>query len=193
MSSEATSPLAWLSRQGAQRDVLDGLSPIGESWERIWRECKRGDWLLGIACRLGVAHASLVLAAVGAARTCPEEWRHPPADALLDLAERWANGEVDADAIARATKALEAAIGSVGHPVVEASMRAAYAVGEGVSDPGVLPMAAAAANEATILNVMECGMDLALGWAQAKCADAVRAHVSLGAFVAAAEAITRGA
>lgn len=179
-------PLAWLERQGAQRDVLDGLAHVGASWETLWRECPRGDWLLGIAWRVGVAHALLVRAAVAAARTCPAEARTPLSDAALDVAERFANGEASAGDVATATAALEAAIGTVGDPVVEATMRAAYAAGEGVADPGVLAVAAAAATEATMVSVMDCALDVAMGWAHAKCAEAVRAEVPLAELLAAA-------
>jgi hypothetical protein len=178
--------LAWLERQGAQRDVLDGLSSCAESWETLWRECPRGDWLLGIAWRVGVARESLVRAAVAAARTCPEEARTPLADAVLQVAERFARGEASEREVAAATAELEAAMGTVGDPVVEATMRAAYAAGEGVADPGVLAVAAAAATEATMVSVMDCALDVAMGWAHAKCAEAVRAHVTQGELLLAA-------
>lgn len=56
-------PIAWLETHGAQRDVLDGLRTCSRDWRSLWRDCPRGDWLLGIAVRIGVDHASLVRAA----------------------------------------------------------------------------------------------------------------------------------
>ena len=44
-------PVDWLRAQGAQGDVLDGLSRF-DDWASIWAGCPRGDWLLGIAERL---------------------------------------------------------------------------------------------------------------------------------------------
>ena len=58
----------WLQESGAQRDVIDGLASFADDWEAMWNGCPRGDWLLGIAERLGVDHdrASEILKVVAA-------------------------------------------------------------------------------------------------------------------------------
>jgi len=63
-----SNPIAWLSAHEAHRDVLDGLARF-TTWESLWAECPRGDWLLGIAERIGVDHTHLVKAAVASARS----------------------------------------------------------------------------------------------------------------------------
>ena len=50
MRMGTSNPIAWLSAHDAQRDVIDGLARF-TTWESLWTECPRGDWLLGIAER----------------------------------------------------------------------------------------------------------------------------------------------
>ncbi len=173
-------PLDWLRASGAQGDVIDGLARTGSArdWETLWRECPRGDWLLGILERLGVDHVALVRAAVGCARTVDAGGE--AAARLLDLAERWASGEAAASEVAEATRVLEQASSSVADPGAEAATRAALAVGYGVEDRAVLSSAPAAAAESAIVTAMSRGdasLELAIRRAHDACAHAVRAAV----------------
>lgn len=161
-------PIAWLSAHHAQRDVLDGLARF-EDWESLWRECPRGDWLLGIAERLGAEHTYLVRAALACARVADEA----PAP-LLDLCQRWLDGDATSAEVNAATDALERALGAAPDPASEAAMRAALAVGMGIADRGVLSSAPAAAVESVMMASIDCGFELAMRWAQDKCAAAVR-------------------
>lgn len=175
-------PIAWLRARGAQADVIDGLTRFAADWPTLWRECPRGDWLLGIAARLGVARADLVRAAIGCARVAADL---AAADArvaqpfahLLDVVDRWTRGDATADDVARATNALEAASAGASDPSSEAAARAALAVGMGVADPDVLASAPAAAAEAQMIASMDCGLEMAMRWAHDKCASAVRAAI----------------
>jgi hypothetical protein len=173
-------PLAWLQSKGAQRDVLDGVREIGGDWKTLWTTCSRGDWLLGIADKLGVAHASLVRAASGCARVALDHLEGELRDAcviVLDGADAWAlSGEGAADVAAR-TAALEVAMTRAQDPASDAAARAALAVGLGVADRDVLVSAPASAAEATILSTMDCGLSMAMRWAHDKCAAAVRAAI----------------
>jgi hypothetical protein len=165
-----SAPIAWLSAHDAQRDVLDGLARF-TTWEALWRECPRGDWLLGIAERIGVEHTYLVRAALACARVAdPEE----KSSAMLDLVEAWLSGKKTDDDIARATHALDTALSTAPDPASEASMRAAIAVGMGVADRQVLPSAPAAAVESITMASIDCGFELAMRWAHDKTATAVR-------------------
>lgn len=179
---ELEDPVAWLEAHGAQRDVLDGLRDLagGDAaprarWETLWRECPRGDWMLGIAAKLGVDRRPLVLAAVACAEGVLDQAESPRARELLDAARSWARGEAtDADVAAR-TRALDAE--PARGPAEDAAHRAALAVGYGVEDPAVLAAAASSAAEATLFATLDCGMPLVLGYAHAKTAEAVRAAV----------------
>jgi len=175
--AQSRDPLAWLEARGAQSDVIEGLRPFGGDWSTLYEKCPRGDWLLGVATRLGVERPHLVRAAVACARTSLDRCEGESAARLLDVAERWARGEATAAEVAAATHALEASAASVREPSADAASRAALAVGLGIEDPDVLASAAAFAAEATIVATMECGVELAMGWAHRACADAVRAAI----------------
>ncbi|MBX3230757.1 MAG: hypothetical protein KIT84_00960 [Labilithrix sp.] len=161
-------PIAWLSAHQAQRDVLDGLARF-DDWESLWRECPRGDWLLGIAERIGAEHTQLVRAAIQCVRITDDA----PAT-MLDLCERWTRGEATAEEVARAADELDRALAGAADPASEAAMRAALAVGMGVADRAVLSSAPAAAVESVMMASIDCGFELAMRWAQDKCAAAVR-------------------
>lgn len=182
----ALDPIAWLEANGAQRDVVDGLRECARDWGTLWRECPRGDWLLGIATRAGVDHVALVRAAIGCARTAMDlldgdgEARAAgaAARALLEVATSWANGVATKDEVAAAVRALEPLAGALKDPSADAAARSAQAVGMGVADPDVLVSSAAFAAEATIVSTIDCGLAMAMGWAHGKCADAVRAAIA---------------
>lgn len=180
--TSAADPIAWLRANGAQSDVIDGLARHAADWPTLWRECPRGDWLLGIATRLGVGHVALVRAAIGCARVAQDlavadaQLAQPFAQ-LLDVADRWTRGEASADDVARATRALETASARAGDPSSEAAARSALAVGMGIADREVLASAPAAAAEAQMIASMDCGLEMAMRWAHDKCASAVRTAI----------------
>jgi hypothetical protein len=178
------SPIGWLEENGAQRDVLDGLRKVSRTWESLWRECPRGDWLLGIAARLGVDRVLLVRAALGCARTALDHANGDEARLVIETVERWTRDEATADDVARATGELEAANARAVDPASEAAGRAAIATGLGVSEPEMLVAAASSAVEAHMMATIDCGVDMAQGWAHSKCADAVRAAIPWEAFSA---------
>ncbi|MBS2017322.1 MAG: hypothetical protein JST00_30845 [Deltaproteobacteria bacterium] len=173
-------PFAFLAQEGAQQDVVEGLRSIGSDWETLWKKAPRGDWLLGIAVRLGVDRTSLVRAAIGCARTAVDLFDGPEARALLDVAERWARGEATSDEVACAKQSLEAAAARVNDPSADAAAQAALTVAMGIvdHDTDVLASSAAFAAQATLVSTMDCGLEMAMGWAHGKTADAVRAAVS---------------
>lgn len=180
-------PLEWLERSGAQGDVVTGLRAIAGDWGSLYRECPRGDWLLGIAVRLRVPHASLVRAAVGCARVAVDLAEGTTAQAVLDLAERWADaGDADRHALeaelARATSVLDASLAAATSPASHAASSAALAVGLGVHEPEMLVAAASGAAEAIMVSSMDCGLAYAMRWAHAKGAEAVRAAVPWDTF-----------
>lgn len=172
-------PFAFLAQEGAQRDVVEGLRKIGSDWKTLWTDCPRGDWLLGIAVRLGVDRHALVRASIGCARTAVDLFEGPEARAVLDVADRWTRGEAtDAD-VASAKRDLDAASKRIVDPSVDAAARSALAVAMGIvdRDTDVLPSAAAFAAEATLVSTIDCGLEMAMGWAHGKTADAVRTAI----------------
>lgn len=164
----------WLRDSGAQRDVIDGLARFGDDWAAMWIDCPRGDWLLGIAERVGVDHVALVRAAVACAELALDYVVPGEARVVLDVATRWTKGEATTEDVARATAALEEAAKAPADPSCEAGMRAAAAVGLGVSDRTVLVTAPSAATESAITASIDCGFEMAMRWAHDKMAAAVR-------------------
>lgn len=173
-------PFAFLAQERAQQDVIEGLRSVGSDWSTLWAKCPRGDWLLGIAVRLGVDRVALVRAAIGCARTALDLFEGPEAKSLLDLAERWTRDEATIDEIAVAKRALETAAARANDPSVDAAGQAAQAVAMGIvdHDTDVLASAPAFAAQATIVATIDCGLEMAMGWAHGKTADAVRAAIT---------------
>ena len=175
-------PIAWLRASGAQADVIDGLAGFAKDWPALWNECPRGDWLLGIALKLGVPHANAIRAAIGCAKVSADLVAAVPTIAqlfaqVLDAAARFVEGQATADEVATVTKQLEQAMMSAPDPVSDAAARAALAVGLGVAEAEVLASAPAAAAEAQMMSSIDCGYELAMRWAHDKCAAAVRAAI----------------
>jgi hypothetical protein len=179
-----TKPNEWLRSAGAQGDVVDALARF-DDWAALYAECPRGDWLLGIAERLGVEHVALVRAAIGCARVALVDG-DDEASALLEVASRWAEGTATTAEVTTATREVEAASSKAVDPAREAACRAALAVGLGITAPeeGVLASAPAAAAESVMVASIDCGFELAMRWAHDKCANAVRAAVPWNVFEA---------
>ena len=164
----------WLEESGAQRDVIDGLASFGDDWEAMWNACPRGDWLLGIAERVGVDHNALLRAAIGCAELALDYVVGDEARDVLRVASMWIEGSVSKLEMQGVTNALEDAAKRPADPACEAGMRAAIAVGMGAFDRTVLVAAPAAATEAAITASIDCGFEMAMRWAHDKCASAVR-------------------
>lgn len=175
-------PIVWLRASGAQADVIDGLAKYAKDWATLWNECPRGDWLLGIAVKLGAEHTATVRAAASCARVSADLLAGVPAIAqvfaqVLDAAERFAGGAANTDEVRQITKQLEHAMESAPDPVTDAAARAALAVGLGVVERDALASAPAAAAEAQMMSSIDCGYEMAMRWAHDKCAAAVRAAI----------------
>lgn len=175
-------PIAWLRASGAQADVVDGLARIAHDWPTLWKACPRGDWLLGIAVKLGVDHASAVRAAIECARVSADLVAGVPRIAqafaqTLEAAQRFANGADNVDEVRRITKELEQAMATAPDPVTDAAARSALAVGLGVVEKDALASAPSAAAEAQMMSSIDCGYEMAMRWAHDKCATAVRTAI----------------
>ncbi|MCA9599889.1 MAG: hypothetical protein KC776_41570 [Myxococcales bacterium] len=167
----------WLEGAGAHHDVVSWAEAYGADFRAAWDACPRGDWLLGIAARVGVERPRLVAAAASAARTALD---CVPADELrpehaVSVAEAWARGEASEGDVRAAADAVAAA--APPDPAVAAAAMAAHAAALSATDPEAAPLAAVHAAEAALLGVPDCAMLSALSHAHASAADAVRRHV----------------
>lgn len=149
----------------------------GDDWERLWAECPRGDWLLGLAARAGVARQRLVLAAVAAARTAfdpASEIGELPRGAL-ELAEAWAAGRASAEECRARALALEKA--TPPDPALAAIVQACQAALLAIEDPSAAAGAASGAAEAALFGAGDCALMPLLSFAQRETAAKVREHV----------------
>ena len=75
--------------------------------ERAWEECKRGDWLLWFAAKVGIDRKVIVRTACACAR---EALRFVPDGEIrpktaIETAERWCNGEATIEQVRTASAA----------------------------------------------------------------------------------------
>ena len=114
-----------------------GACPEAVEWagrkthKKAWKTCKRGDWLLWIAGRLGVDRKLLVLAACACARTALKfvlKGEDRPRIAI-ETAEAWTRGEATIDQVRSAAyaSALAAYAAYATNAPYAASRAAAYA------------------------------------------------------------------
>ena len=170
----------WLRNAGAHHDVVQWAETFGGDWERAWRECPRGDWLLGIAARLEVDRPYLVEGACRCARLTllyvPED-EHRPEHALA-TAEAWCRREAEAIECWE-QKAQIASLGreAADDPAMQAATSATLAALDAIEEPDAAAVAAACAIQAAVLDAGDCAMMAALRFTQERSAQLVREAV----------------
>jgi hypothetical protein len=166
---------AWLRARGAAHDVVSAAEPFGADAAAFWEACPRGDWLLAIAARAGVAPDRIARAAAEVVVLARD---HLPDDdvlarEVLEAVVRHARGEgpaPDAHAIA----ALEASADRAPDPAVQLARLAIVAAAGPPEDAASVAalLAQAAAHDAG-----ECAMHAAVSYAHRKSAELVRAVI----------------
>lgn len=148
-----------------------------DDWVRAWRECPRGDWLLGLAARLGVERPKLVLAATAAARTALEPV--PPGAELIEralaLAEAWARGHASLEECRARSAELDRF--APPDPVLATAAAAGLCALLSVEDADAAAGAAANAAQAALFGAADCALLPLLGYAQRETAERVREHL----------------
>jgi hypothetical protein len=167
----------WLEEHGAHHDVVTWARPFGDDWERAWRECPRGDWLLALAARRDAPLRQIVSAALACARFAAEyapdeELRIP---AALDATSRWIEG--DEASREEVLRDCERAIDEARDLTAQSAAIAAFAALRSIEAPDEAASAASMAVQALVVHSAECGVRSAMGYAQSTCADYVREHV----------------
>ena len=125
------------------------------SYAKAWRACRRGDWLLWLAARVGVDRRLIVLAACDCARL---SLRYVPAGddrsrVAIETAERWARGEATIEEVRAAAAAAYAAYAAYAADAAYASADAAYAASAAVASAA---SAASAASNACAQTFARC-------------------------------------
>jgi len=170
----------WLEERGAHRDVVTWARPFGERWEEAWNTCPRGDWLLGIAARAGIERKLIVSAACACARFAfdylPESETRP--GAAVDAVERWLDGADEPELREAMQTSAEAAIDDAPDPSVAAAAMAGLACLRAIDTPEEAALVVTSAVQAALLDVGDCAMMSAVGYAQSTCADLTRERIS---------------
>ncbi|MEZ4224935.1 MAG: hypothetical protein R3B13_28540 [Polyangiaceae bacterium] len=165
----------YLLRLGAHHDLVSWAQPYAGDFERAWRECPRGDWLLGVAVRSGLSARERMLAAAACARL-GLEWLEDPAPAAtaLDALERHVR-EGDG-ALREHTDRLAAVVPR--DPATGAALSAVVLALGSAEDAELAASVPATVVEAAMYAVGDCGVMSLLRHTQSATAEAVRAHVS---------------
>jgi hypothetical protein len=178
----------WLVARGAHHDVVSWAEAYGDDWTRALTECPRGDWLLGIAARIGFPARELVLAAA----QCVDVGLEVVPDALAaegaSAARAWAEGTLDAAPCKELAARLDASATAAPDPATAAVRMAAYAALIAIEAPDHAAGAAAGAVEASTLASGDCGMMASMRYAHHACAERVRAVMPVERWLAAARA-----
>ncbi len=172
----------WLAQSGAHHDLVEWARAYGCDFERAWNECPRGDWLLGLAAKVGVERPRIVLGAAACARIAlseidPRERR--PLHAI-ETAERWARGGVSDDECRALSVELNRT--RVEEPALACALGAAQAALESVGSPEVAPASAQNAVQAAVMTAADCAMLSVLSYTQQSSATEVRAHIPFEIF-----------
>jgi hypothetical protein len=176
----------WLTRQGAQHDLVEWARAFGADFARLWAECPRGDWLLALAARLGVPREALLAATCGCVRPAleyiPEDELHPLAclDALAACSRGEGHDESRAAHRSAQRDSLLSAHGKARDPAEAEALLAFVAALDAVNEPSAAAGAAGFAAHAAMLATSDCAMIEALRYSQRMQADAVRAVISVG-------------
>lgn len=182
MTATGTTLAAWLESSGAQHDLVGWARAFSGDSARAWAECPRGDWMLAIAARAGVARPRVVEAACECARVALTYVGDGDAAAerAIAAAERWAREGATDDLAAAARAACEEASRAADvapDPAWRAATIAAVAAASAIDDPDAAAGAAAAAAEAAVYDAGDCAMMPALAYTQSQCAKRVRALI----------------
>jgi hypothetical protein len=175
---------AWLRAEGASEDIAGWAEPFGHDLSALWQACPRGDWLLAIAARLGIAGGPITTAALDVGRLALDVL---PDD---DDAHAMIAGLVSAsdDARMAAADALEARSDGARDPALATALLALSCVARSFSDPTSAPMVAALSTQALVFDAQECGAMSVIGWAQSTAAERVRAAIPTASVLQAASA-----
>lgn len=179
---------AWLAERGAQHDVVTWAAGFGDDWGRAWAGCPRGDWLLGIAARAGVAPALVASAALDVARFGLEDVSAdalPVAGALERAAAAIATGDPAAALGLHAdADAFEAAGDRADDPALAATLLSVACALRAPSSVDEAASVAVLVAQAAVFSAGDCAMTAALGYAQRRAADLVRARIPASEIVA---------
>ena len=108
---------------------------------KAWAECKRGDWMLWIAARLGVDRKLLVLGACDCARLSlkyvPKGEKRPLV--AIETAEKWCQGKATIESVKAADAAALAAAAAAYAAAAYAAYAAAYAAAAATPPPPPTP------------------------------------------------------
>lgn len=166
----------YLQQRGAHHDVVQWAEAYDQDFARAYAECPRGDWLLAVAVRAGVTPQARCLAAAACARL-GLTWLDAPeqAQAALGLLEQFAQGRVNAEALAEPRARLEAQ--ELPDPASATALSAVVLALSSATDPEAAAMVPSAVLQAAMFAVADCAVMSLMRHTQQETAEAVRAHI----------------
>jgi hypothetical protein len=182
---------AQMKALGACSTGMQWAGRHGLSW--VWRECRRGDWMLWLAARADIDRKLIVSAVCGCARLAllyvPAGEDRPIRS--IETAEAWVRGEVDISVVRTAAAAYASAYAASAYAAAYAAdaYAAAYAAAAYAADAAYSDAAAAAAYAASAAaSAAYASAAAAADAAYADAAYAAYADASAAAYAAAAYA-----
>jgi len=125
-----------LQRYNACFDAIKWVKAQTGTPQQIWESCKRGDWLLWIAARIGVGRKLVVTAACLCAReVLPRVTAGEDRPLIaIETAERWTRGEADIAEVRAAAAAAALAADNAASAAANAAYAAHYAAAAAYAD-----------------------------------------------------------
>lgn len=172
----------YLQQQGAHHDVVAWAESFGTDFRRAFTECPRGDWLLAVGVRSGVARKERSLAAAACARL-GLEWLDDAAEAsqalsALEACARSEQGWSELPALAGKLQARE-----LPDPASATALSAVVLALESASDPEAAALVPSTVVQAAMFAVADCAVMSLLRHTQLQSAEAVRAHIAFEGLV----------
>ena len=160
-------------------------------FQRAFAECPRGDWLLAIAVRAGVAREQRSMAAAACARL-GLEWLDDAAEAsqALDSLEACARGKLHWDELPTQVERLKAR--ELPDPASSTALSAVALALESAAEPDAAALVPSTVVQAAMFAVADCAIMSLLRHTQLQCAEAVRKHIAFEAIARGLEPATPG-
>ena len=166
----------WLRAAGAQNDVISWAEQHASSWQAFWEQCPRGDWLLGVAARLGVARRQ-VLEAAAACWPVLEPYL-PSALPSVERARQWLQAveheSIMAESLAALVVDLEADLAAQCDPAANAALMAVLAMLACADDASAGAMVPVSIVQAAVMDAGDCAMLQAARFTEHECAAQIR-------------------
>jgi len=169
--------LDWLTASGAHHDVVEWSRAHAPGWAQFWSECPRGDWMIGIAARVGVPKErvlSAALACVPVLEPYLPDGEPVIEHALARVAACAANSLIPS---AEMSMEIDALLSRCDDPAAQAATMAISALLAAIDEPASAATFVASIVQAAVMDAGDCGMIQAARFTEHECARHVRESI----------------